>query len=385
MTTILILFCLSMFFLYYIYDGYLRFLQLAGMLFSNKEKRYEHADLPPLTVLLTVCNEAGEIAERICNILDTDYPKDKLQILVASDGSNDGTEEIVAGMAEKCANERVQLYRSGARLGKTETQNRAMALATGEIIVFTDAGTRFRRDFLNRIAAPFAAPDVGAVNGHLLFLQDFQSGIAASQGYYWSYELRLRQAESRLAILAVVSGACTAIRKSLFRPMNPTIGEDCVLPLEVAMNGYRVVHAQDAIAVDRMDRDAKGEFRARVRMTLRNWQGTWAYPHLLNPLRHPGYALALWSHKILRWLSPFFLLTAALCAVAGAALDMQSMKIATAFAGAFVLAAAIGWQSEKGNFNMPGTGAIYSFLLANAGFLVGVIKALRGTRVSGYR
>lgn len=381
MTTILVLFCLSMFCLYYIYDGYLRFLQLACMLLSSKEERFEYADLPPLTVLLTVCNEASEIAERICDILDADYPREKLQILVASDGSNDGTEEIIAGISDEC----VQLYRSGARLGKTETQNRAMSLATGEIIVFTDAGTRFRRDFLRRIAAPFAMPDVGAVDGHLLFLMDSESGIAASQGYYWNYELRLRQAESRLGILAVVSGACVAIRKSLFRPMNPTIGEDCLLPLNVAMSGYRVVHAPDAIAMDRMDRGAREEFRARVRMTLRNWQGTWAYPHLLNPLRHPGYAFALWSHKILRWLSPFFLLTAALCAVVGAALGMSSMKIATMFVGAFILAAAIGWRSEGRNFNMPGAGTMYSFLLANAGFLVGVIKALRGTRVTGYR
>jgi len=381
MTIILVLFGLSMFCLYYIYDGYLRVLQLAARLAPACDEGRACSDPPPLTVLLTVCNEAAEIAERIRNILDTDYPKEKLQILVASDGSSDGTDEIVAGMANEC----VQLFRPDARLGKTETQNRAMLHATGAIVVFTDAGTRFQRDFLPCVAAPFAAPDVGAVNGHLLFLQDFESGIAASQGYYWSYELRLRQLESVLGILAVSSGACVAIRKSLFCPMSPSVGEDCVLPLDVAMQGYRVVHARDAIAMDRMDRDSKGEFRTRVRMTLRNWQGTWAYPSLLDPFRHPGYAFALWSHKILRWLSPFLLLMAVLCALSGAALGMTSMQVALGAMIAVKLAALIGWFCDRKAIRISGAAIAYSFFLANAGFFVGVVKAVRGVRITGYR
>ena len=391
MTMMPILFCLSVFCLYYIYDGYLRLLLLAGMFSSMGGRQVgerpdtflsgrEGSELPSLTVLLTVHNEAGEIAERIANLLDTDYPAEKLQILIASDGSEDGTDALVAAMV----GERVQFYRSGARLGKTETQNRAMAQATGEIVVFTDAGTRFKRDFLSRIAAPFSMPDVGAVNGQLLFLKDLANCIATSQGYYWNYELRLRQLESRLGILAVVSGACVAIRKSLFQSMNPGVGEDCLLPLDVVMQGCRIVHAHDAIAMDRMDRDSNGEFRARVRMTLRNWQGTWAYPTLLNPLRHPGYALALWSHKILRWLSPFFLLAAVSCALIGAAAGILSMQIALGGVIVFGLAAVIGWIGERRAIRVPGTGTVYSFVLANAGFFVGVVKAIRGTRITGY-
>lgn len=381
MTTVLILFWLSLFCLYFIYDGYLRFLQFADHFLTERRTQQGPVDLPSVTILLTVCNEANEIAARIYNILALDYPVTKMQLLVASDGSSDGTDEIVLGIGDKC----VQLYQSGARLGKTETQNRALTLATGEIIVFTDAGTRFQSDFLTKIVAPFADSKIGAVNGQLLFAQDVESGIAASQGYYWNYELCLRQLESRLGILAVVSGACVAIRKVLFRPMNPSVGEDCLLPLDVVMQGSRVVHASDAIAMDRMDRDAKGEFRARVRMTLRNWQGTWAYPYLLNPFRYPGYAFALWSHKILRWLSPFFLLTLVACASVGAILGMQSMKIALGVVGVLILAALIGWRNERGRIRIPGTGMVYSFFLANAGFLVGVIKALGGRRVTGYR
>ena len=380
MTMISILFWLSVFCVYYIYDGYLRLLQLANLFSSRPAEGPARGERPSVTVLLTVHNEAGEIAERIANVLDTDYPPEKLQILIASDGSDDGTDELVAAMA----GERVQLYRSGARLGKTETQNRAMARATGEIVVFTDAGTRFQRDFLSCIAAPFGLPAVGAVDGHLLFLQNPESGIAASQGYYWNYELRLRQLESRLGILAVVSGACVAIRKSLFRPMNPSVGEDCLLPLDVAMQGYRIVHAQDAIAMDRMERDAQGEFRARVRMTLRNWQGTWAYPALLNPLRHPGYACALWSHKILRWLSPFCLLAAVTCAAIGAAGGIASMRIALGALAALGLVAVVGWVGESRAVRIAGARTVYSFVLANAGFLVGVIKAIRGMRITGY-
>lgn len=379
--TVLYLFWLSLFCVYYIYDGYLRALLLLDRFLPRRKEIQANADLPSLTILLTVCNEANEIADRIRNIFDTDYPHTKLQLLVASDGSNDGTDEIVLGIED----ERVQLYRSGSRLGKTETQNYAMSMATGEIIVFTDAGTRFRKDFLTEIATPFAVTEIGVVDGHLQFVQNIESGITLSQGYYWNYELRLRQLESRLGMLAVVSGACVAIRKSLFKPMNPSVGEDCLLPLDVVLQGKRVVHAPDAIAIDSMDRDVKGEFRARVRMTLRNWQGTWAYPSLLNPFVYPSYAFALWSHKILRWLSPFFLLTIVMCAFIGSMLGIIMMQVALGFIFLFVLAAFVGWKSETKEIGIPGTRAIYSFLLANAGFFVGVIKAISRSRVTTYR
>ena len=176
----------------------------------------------------------------------------------------------------------------------------------GPVVIFTDAGSRFEPDFIRRIVAVFSDPSVGAADGHLLFTSDNDNQIAQSQGFYWRYELSLREAESRLGILAVASGACLAVRKQVFRRMDLSIGEDCIVPLDVVTQGLRVVHVPEAIAYDAMENDPEREFRTRVRMTLRNWQGTWSRPQLLNPYKYPGYAFALWSHKLFRWLSPFF-------------------------------------------------------------------------------
>jgi len=300
-----IIFWLSFWGLYYIYDGYLRLLQLV-LLFWRRQPGFQlpPIPLPAITVLVTVFNEAETISDKIRNILDTDYPADLLEVLVASDGSTDGTDDIVKGFDDG----RVSLFRPKNRVGKTDTQNQAMDKVTSEIVVFTDAGTRFHRSFLKNIVKPFNDTRVGGVDGHLIFITTEASGVSKSQGFYWNQELRLRTFESKAGILAVASGACLAIRRKLFRPMRDTYGEDCVLPLDIVSQGYEMVHAPDAIAYDRMEHEPEKEFRTRTRMTLRNWQGTWSYPRLLSPFHHPGYAFSLWSHKLFRWMSPVFLI-----------------------------------------------------------------------------
>lgn len=336
-------------------------------------------DLPPITVLLTVCNEERKVEHRIKNILDCDYPRDKLEILVASDGSTDRTEEIVAQLGQHFP---VNLFRSGGRLGKTETQNRAIPTAQGEIIVFTDADTTFAKNFLHEIGRPFSAADVGMVTAHLLFSQGGNS-VSKNQGYYWNYELQLRQLESDLGILAVGSGQAMAARKNLIRPMETFVGEDCLIPLDVVSQGHRVMHQKTAIALDQMEAQPEREFKTRVRMTLRNWLGTWHHSSLLNPVAHPGYAFSLMSHKILRWLSPFFLLV---CSISLCLLLTENLyQLLFACMVLFYALSALGWLGEKAGKNIPGASQGFGFLLANAGFFVGVLKALSGSRIVTYR
>lgn len=375
------IFWFSIFALYYIYDGYLRLLVLVSAL-RRGEKAYEMpAPLPKVTVLITVFNEAIVIRKKIENVLSLRYPADRLDVLVASDGSTDSTDDIVMGVKDR----RVRLFRSDVRAGKTATQNKAVAVAAGDIVVFTDAGTSFDKGFLRNIVVPFSDPEVGGVDGHLLFASSEGSGVSESQGFYWRYELRLREAESMLGILAVGSGACLAIRRSLFRQMDLNIGEDCTLPLDIIRQGYKMVHAPDAVACDRMENEPAGEFKTRVRMTLRNWQGTWKFPELLNPFLYPGYAFALWSHKVLRWLSPVFLICLTVSAAALAAGGSQFFKfVSIGFVG-FYLIGLIGWQVEFMGLRVPVAKTVFSFLLANIGFFVGVVKAVGGYRVSRYR
>ena len=367
----------------YIYGGYWIVLRIISRFSSdgcNKYGGFEEGGLPTVSVLVTVFNEESVIEDRIKNILACHYPGDKLQVIIASDGSTDQTDKIVARLEDP----RVVLFRPVERSGKTDTQNQAIENATGQILVFSDADTRFDKGFLTAIVQPFADPSVGGVDGHLLFKSDSGSSISDSQGAYWSQELAIRSLESRLGVLAVSSGACLAIRKSLFRPMTTTVGEDCIVPLDIVNQGYRMVHSKDALAYDQMPSDEAGEFRTRIRMTMRNWQGTLQFASLLNPFKNRGVALALWSHKILRWLSPFFLIIWILSGIFSLGRGFP-LSFAGWLALVFAGSAIFGWMSNRMGLKLPFFGTVYSFCLANAGFFIGAIRALRGHAVTAYK
>jgi cellulose synthase/poly-beta-1,6-N-acetylglucosamine synthase-like glycosyltransferase len=363
----------------YIYGGYYLLLCLiAGRLKSVAVHR--HPQLPTITVLITARNEQAEILARVRNVLDCEYDPARLQVLVASDGSTDATESIVKGISDP----RVNLFSPPGRGGKSATQNSALAAATGEIIVFTDAGTRFAEGFLRAIAEPFASPSVGGVDGHLLFVQaDSNLTLRQAQGYYWRQELRLRELESALGTLAVASGACLAVRSDVIRPLPATVGEDCVVPLDVVRAGLRMVHASTAIAYDHMESNPRTEFRARVRMTVRNWQGTWLYPELLNPFLNPKLAWTLWSHKLLRWLSPLFVLTW-LASSAALSAGGSAAWVVTLPAAAFVTIAVVVLAVPRMR-GARGWRIVWSFLVANAAFAFGMAQVLTGKRILTYR
>lgn len=389
---ILIITILATLILYWIYDGYGRFLQLMVLLKRDEsqaitalepkgvESRNEYR-WPTMTVLLTVHNEETIVRRRIENILQCDYPAGCLTVLIASDGSTDSTNEIVQSFFDRG----VRLLESPG-LGKTGTQNAAIRSIESDLIAFTDADILFDADWCKQIARRFQNPQVGAVDGRALYEAPTSDALQVSQGFYWTYELKLRLLESQLGILAVVAGACFAIRRNLFVTMDPAIGEDCIVPLDIVTQGFRVVHEPLAISRFDSEEDSSITLRRRIRMTLRNWQGTWTRSHLLNPLRHPGYAFALWSHKLLRWLSPLFLATASCCSMAQliVAPSLASALIFAPFGGLFALAG-IGWISARRHLRVPGTGAAYSFLLANVAFLIGIWRAVTGHRIHSYR
>ncbi|MFO1003745.1 MAG: glycosyltransferase [Planctomycetaceae bacterium] len=313
--------------------------------------------------------------------MQCDYPAGKLRIMIASDGSTDSTNEIVRSFT----GQGVQLFESPG-LGKTGTQNAVIRSIDTELLAFTDADILFDADWCTRIARRFQDPRIGAVDGRSFYDVPASDAVQASQGYYWNYEQKLRFLESQLGILAVTSGACFAIRRSLFVTMDPAIGEDCIVPLDVVQQGYLVVHEPLAISRFDAEEDSSMTLRRRIRMTLRNWQGTWTRSELLNPLRHPGYAIALWSHKLLRWLSPVFLATATLCSLTQLIItpSMMAMLVFAPFGGLFLLAA-VGWLSAHRRLRIPGTGAPYSFLLANVAFLIGIWRAVTGHQIRSYR
>ena len=372
--------------LYWIYDGYGRFLQLCVAVRRTVVRpgaRDAAAEFPwpEMTVLLTVHNEEAVIHQRITNTLACDYPADLLKVLVASDGSTDRTSEIVRSFDD----ERVTLMETPG-LGKTGTQNEALQNVSSDIVVFTDADIVFDDGFLQRVAERFHDPQVGAVDGRLMYSQNAADANTTSQGFYWNYEMKVRHLESQLGWLAVVAGASFAVRRELLQTMDPSIGEDCIVPLDVVQQGYLVVHEPLAKAFDEFEEGSGITLRRRIRQTLRNWQGTWSRPALLNPLRHPWYALALWSHKLLKWLSPVFLLMALFASswLVVTAPGVYSILAALPYLVLFVMAG-LNWLATAFGRKIPGTGMAFSFLLANTAFLVGIVRATLGRRIHAYR
>jgi cellulose synthase/poly-beta-1,6-N-acetylglucosamine synthase-like glycosyltransferase len=342
--------------------------------------RVTRLDLSPfVSIIVAAHNEAQGIAAKLGNCLQLDYPADRMEIIVASDASTDGTEEIVRDLLAR--DPRIRWLPSPQRAGKSGVQNLAAAQARGDILFFTDANTSMGAEVLQRLLDDLADPGVGLVTAKVHFGHPADA-VAKGQGFYWRFEFLLRQLESDLGILATASGSALAVRRELFRPLPDCYGDDCILPLDVRLQGQRVVQARSATVFDAMPEGIQGELRARIRMTARNWAGTLARPGLLNPLRFPLTALGLLSHKLLRWLTPFFLLVAFL---SNARLAGQGRFRALWWAQiAFYLSALVGWQLTRRQRRAWVFGYSFSFCLANVGFFLGLVKAFRNQKIVAY-
>lgn len=337
------------------------------------------AEDPFVSVIVPVHNEQKNIAAKLENCRELTYPAARLEILVASDGSTDGTEAIVRGFQERDA--RVRWLASEQRAGKSGVQNLAASAARGEVLFFTDASTRMDAGALRLLVDVFADPRAGLVTAKVHF-GDPADAVGRGQGFYWRFEFFLRQMESDLGLLGTASGCAFAVRRSLFRPLPTCYGDDCIAPLDVRLQGYRVVQEPSALVFDSMPQGIDGELRARVRMTARNWSGTWARPALLNPLRFPLTAWGLVSHKLLRWLTPVFLAVAFLSntvlALAGRGVILWWMQVG------FYLSAFVGWELTRKQRRAWVFGYSFSFCLANVGFFLGMVKAFRNQKIVAY-
>lgn len=337
--------------------------------------------LPSVTILIAAHNEESEIESKLENCLALDYPKEKIEVIVVSDGSTDDTEHIVERFARD--DNRIRLLRTNGRAGKSNAQNLGAEVARGELLFLTDAGTWLEPNTLRLLAADIADPKVGLVTA-TLELREAKNTIAKSQGLYWRYELFIRQAESELGVLATGSGLAMAMKKSLFKPLEPMYGEDCIVPLDVRLAGYRVLHNSHARAYDSMPHSVEGELRARIRMTARNWTGTLSRRAILNPFRYPGTAFAIISHKLLRWLTPLFLMILFVATACGTTSGNRGDQALLGAQILFYLCAYVGWllfsrRRSAGLFGFP-----FSFCLANIGFLGGLLMVLRSRQIIAF-
>jgi cellulose synthase/poly-beta-1,6-N-acetylglucosamine synthase-like glycosyltransferase len=337
---------------------------------------------PDVTVLIPAYNEADCIGETVRNKLEQDYPRERLQIIVVSDGSDDGTDAIVQGFADRG----VQLLRREGREGKAAALNEAIRHARGEIVVFSDANSRFAPDGIRRMVENFADPEVGYVTGSLqLAAPDGTAGLSGSGGSaYIRYENLVRTIETRAGSIIGVNGGVDAIRRDLYVDIPRSLITDFVLPLHVIAGGRRVVYDPRVVSRETPNEDLAPEFRMRVRVALRALQGLIYMRRLFNPLRYPLTAFCLTSHKLLRYLT-FLFLPVALAGNAALAADDAFYGVVLALQLSLYVLALAGLARGLPAVLRKLTVVPSYFLLSNAAFTVAVFRFLRGETMATWK
>ena len=357
----------------YAYVGYsLVILVLA--LFVNRPVRRAPIE-PRLTYLITAYNEEKSIRGKLDQVLSLDYPRDLLEIIVASDGSTDGTDDIVRQFGGR----EVRLVRVEGRVGKTETQNRAVREATGEIIVFSDATTFYERSALRNIVRNYADSSVGAVSGRYEYRNPTGASIGFGSILFWKYENLIKILQTRIRTITGCCGCIYSVRRGLYEPLPPDIISDLVEPLKILEQGYRIVFEPDAVAHEETTAKTAEEFSMRVRVVTRGMRGLLYMRTLINPLRHGFVSFQLISHKILRWLVPVFLLLlfASNLALLGVS---RYYDVAFVLQGAFYLMAVLGFVAERMNFASRLLTVPLYFVTVNAAALVAMYQLCKGQK-----
>jgi len=283
-------------FLLYTLVGYPLLLRVLS-LFRNRP--YHRAPMePPVSVIITAHNEARLISKKILNCLELVYPQDKLEIIVASDGSSDNTAEVVRSFVERG----VRLIEIQEWRGKGYAQLQARDLARGEILVFTDVGVELQPDGIHRIVSNFADPSVGCVSSEdRVFKQPSKSGGEQS---YVQLEMNMRRMESQIGSLVTASGSFFAARRSVCEICHTDQTSDFFVPLNAVTRGLRAVVDPESIGWYGLVRAEGDELKRKIRTIVNGLQVFFTYVHLLNPFRYGFFSWQLISHKLFRWLIP---------------------------------------------------------------------------------
>ena len=367
------IFWLSVGTLLYAYLGYPLLLWALSRFRSRPVRKgvYE----PTVSVIITAYNEERDLAAKLENTLAIDYPKEKLEIIVASDCSTDRTDEI----ARSFAAHGVRLHRQPQRLGKTAAQNAAVELARGEIILFSDATTLYQPDVLRVLLPNFADPSVGCVAGRLIYIDPTRSSVGHGARSYWSYETFLKERESAILSLIGCSGCLYAVRRSAYVPLYPEACSDFIIATKMVEQGLRAVYEPEAVAIEETNRRSDRELRMRVRVITQTISDLWRHRAMLNPRRSGFYAIELLSHKVLRYLAPA-LLIAILLSSAALASQSDFYFIVFVLQALFYLLAFIGWMAEGFGIHQRLIALPHYFVLANLAVVLAFIKFLRGER-----
>ena len=373
MTTLQILFWLSLFLVFYTHLGYgilLYMLVKLKELFVKPVRRQLPPDkrLPDVTLFITAFNEEEVVDEKMRNCLGLDYPADKLHIVWTTDGSNDSTNQRLENWPQ------ATVHFQPLRQGKTAAMTRGMMLVDTPLVVFTDANTMLNREAIREIVRAFEDPKVGCVAGEKrIAVQEKDGAAAGGEGIYWKYESALKRLDYRLYSAVGAAGELFAIRTSLFEQMPPdTLLDDFILSLRIAMRGYKIAYSKEAYALESASLNMREEEKRKVRISAGGLQSVWRLRGLLNMFRYGILSFQYVSHRVLRWtLTPVVLFALLPLNLLLACTGHTLYTVILALQLAFYLMGYLGYKMEQRNLRNKLLFIPYYFLFMNINVIRG--------------
>ena len=329
----------------YSFAGYPLLLSLAGRFRRRNRETVASAPLPHVSISLPVYNEKNQVRDVINSLLAIDYPRELLQIVVVSDASSDGTDDIVREYADRG----VELLSLPRRSGKTAAENAAAAVLRGEIVVNTDASIRIRPNAVRKLVAQFADPTIGVASGRDISVSGLVDDTNLSEAGYVNYEMTVRRLETAVGGIIGASGCFYAVRLHLHRqPLPEHLSRDFASALIAREHGYRAVSVDDALCLVPRTHSLRREYRRKVRTMSRGMETLAHKAHLLNPFRYGSFAWMLFSHKVCRWFTPVAGLIGLVgfAMLAGEYMWARVMLVLAAASGALALAGWF-WPNER--------------------------------------
>jgi len=365
-----IVFWVSLFLIFYTYFGYSLVVMVLSQFFTDNRKIEGHE--PKVSFLITAYNEELSIEQKLNNTLSLNYDPQNLEIIVASDGSTDNTDEIVKTFADRG----VRLVRVEGRVGKTETQNQAVKQATGDIVIFSDATTRYDDDAIKNIVRNYADPAVGAVSGRYEYYNPTGASIGLGSVLFWKYENFIKKSQTRIKTITGCCGCIYSVRRDLYTPLPADIISDLVEPLTILEKGYRIVFEPKAVAYEETTENTSDEFNMRIRVITRGMRGLLYMKKLFNPFKYGFISFQLFSHKVMRWMIPVF----AIVAFISNSLLLGNMFYDVMFVlqVVFYLMAILGLLTEKMNIHIKLFSVPLYFTTVNVASLISFYKTMIG-------
>ncbi len=357
----------------YVYLGYPFLIWLLCKLI--KTKKVNRADITPEVTLIVSCyNEANIIRTKIDNCLVLDYPKDKIEIIVISDGSDDGTDEIV----KEFVDQGVRLIRQDGRLGKTSGLNLGVEASEAEIIVFSDANAIYDLSAIRMLVRNFNDFTVGYVVGAALYTDGGTNSASQSEDTYWKYEVFMKQLETQLHSVVGGDGAIYAIRRSLYEPLLAQDINDFVNPLQIIAKGYRGIFDVDAKCFEETAGSFDKEAKRKQRIVNRSFCGLMRVKETMNPFKCGFFSLEIISHKLLRWLIPFIIVEIVLGSIYLARNGLAEFQLLVILEVIFFWMAMVERTKANQIKSFPFFYYPYYFLVVNYNSMIGVMQAIKG-------